>query len=556
MLNTSTSYYDAPIHDVVVVGAGFAGLYMMFRLRQLGMNVRGFERGSDVGGTWYWNCYPGARCDVESMQYSFSFSEDLQQEWRWSERFASQPEILAYAKHVAERFELRHDIQFECSVTTARYDEAESLWLIATDKGEQFRARFCIMATGCLSEARLPNIPDLKAFSGASYHTGQWPHEGVDFTGKRVGVIGTGSSGIQCIPMIAQQARHLHVFQRTPNFSIPAGNAPMDEDYERSWKDNYPKLRRKAREETSSGTIYEKSTRKGHETKPDERQREYERRWQRGGANFMHAFNDLLLDKRSNETAAEFVRAKIRTIVRDPTVAALLSPTDHPIGTKRICIDTNYYETYNRDNVTLVDVRKAPIERITATGLKTGGANYELDAIVFATGYDAMTGALLGINITGRGGETLANAWQAGPKTYLGLMVAGFPNLFTVTGPGSPSVLSSVIFSIEQHVEWIADCLKSMRNLGLNTIEPEEAAQENWVAHVNEVADRTLYPLANSWYMGANIPGKPRVFMPYVGGVVPYRAKCDEVTAKGYEGFRLSQVGSRLKHTSDQSYEQ
>ena len=555
-LNISTNSAAATIVDVVVVGAGFGGLYMLHRLRQMGLSTRGFEKGTDVGGTWYWNRYPGARCDVESMQYSFSFSEDLQQEWRWGERFASQPEILAYAKHVAERFELRRDIQFGCSVSAARYDEATALWEIATDKGERLRSRFCIMATGCLSAARVPDLPGLESFSGTTYHTGQWPHEGVDFTGKRVGVIGTGSSGIQCIPMIAQQANHLNVFQRTPNFSIPAGNAPMDDDYERTWKDNYPALRRKAREDTASGTIYEKSTRKGYETSPEERLQEYERRWQRGGGNFMHAFNDLLLDKRSNDTAADFVRARIRAIVRDPAVADLLSPTDHPIGAKRICIDTGYYETYNRDNVTLVDVRKAPIERITATGLQTRDAHYELDSIVFATGYDAMTGALLGIDITGRGGETLAHAWQAGPRTYLGLMTAGFPNLFTVTGPGSPSVLSSVIFSIEQHVEWIADCLQSMRSRGFNTIEPEAAAQDRWVAHVNEVADRTLFPLANSWYMGANIPGKPRVFMPYVGGVVPYRQKCDEVAAKGYEGFRLSQAGPPLQHTSNLTNQQ
>ena len=555
-LNISTNSAAATIVDAVVVGAGFGGLYMLHRLRQMGLSTRGFEKGTDVGGTWYWNRYPGARCDVESMQYSFSFSEDLQQEWRWGERFAPQPEILAYAQHVAERFELRRDIQFGCSVSAARYDEATALWEIATDKGERLRSRFCIMATGCLSAARVPDLPGLESFSGTTYHTGQWPHEGVDFTGKRVGVIGTGSSGIQCIPMIAQQASHLNVFQRTPNFSIPAGNAPMDEGYERTWKDNYPALRRKAREDTASGTIYEKSTRKGHESSPEERLQEYERRWQRGGGNFMHAFNDLLLDKRSNDTAADFVRARIRAIVRDPAVADLLSPTDHPIGAKRICIDTGYYETYNRDNVTLVDVRKAPIERITATGLQTRDAHYDLDSIVFATGYDAMTGALLGIDITGRGGETLAHAWQAGPRTYLGLMTAGFPNLFTVTGPGSPSVLSSVIFSIEQHVEWIADCLQSMRSRGFNTIEPEAAAQDRWVAHVNEVADRTLFPLANSWYMGANIPGKPRVFMPYVGGVVPYRQKCDEVAAKGYEGFRLSQVGPPLQHTSNLTNQQ
>ncbi len=535
---------SAPL-DVVVVGAGFAGLYMLERLRQLGLSTRVFEKGGDVGGVWYWNRYPGARCDVESMQYSFSFSEDLQQQWRWNERFAPQPEILAYAQHVADRFDLRRDIAFNTTVTAVHFDESAGLWNIATDRGETVSSRFCIMATGCLSETRTPDIAGLDVFEGKAYHTGNWPHEGVDFTGQRVGVIGTGSSGIQCIPMVAQQAGKLFVFQRTPNFSIPARNAPMDETYERQWKDNYPELRRQAREDSTSGTIYEKSSRKGHEAEPLERQREYERRWQRGGVNFMHSFNDLMLDKRSNDTAADFVRARIRATVRDPVVAEMLSPKDHPIGSKRICIDTDYHATFNRDNVTLVDLRKAPIERLIATGLQTADTEYELDSIVFATGYDAMTGALLRMDIQGRDGETLAHAWESGPRTYLGLMTAGFPNLFTITGPGSPSVLASMIFAIEQHVDWIVDCLQAMQQRGTNLIEAETDAQDRWVAHVNEVADRTLFPLANSWYVGANIPGKPRVFMPYVGGVVPYRQKCDEVAANGYEGFRMSTAPSQ-----------
>ena len=530
--------------DAVVVGAGFAGLYMLHRLRQMGLSARVFEKGDDVGGVWYWNRYPGARCDVESMQYSYSFSEELQQEWRWGERFAPQPEILAYAQHVAERFDLRRDIQFKTGVVAAHFDESTARWEVRTDSGERITARYCMMATGCLSAARMPQIAGLAEFSGNSYHTGHWPHEGVDFTGQRVGVIGTGSSGIQCIPMIAQQAKHLCVFQRTPNFSIPARNLPMDDGYERGWKQNYPELRRQAREESTSGTVYQKSTRRGHETSPQERQREYQQRWERGGVNFMHSFNDLMIDQRSNDSAADFVRGQIRAIVRDPAVAALLSPTDHPIGSKRICIDSSYYDTYNRDNVTLVDVRKAPIERMTATGLQTRDAHYALDSMVFATGYDAMTGALLRIDITGRGGQTLSQAWESGPKTYLGLMTAGFPNLFTITGPGSPSVLASMIFAVEQHVDWIVDCLQSIRSRGMDTIEAEPQAQDQWVAHVNEVADRTLFPLANSWYMGANIPGKPRVFMPYVGGVVPYRQKCDAVAANGYEGFRVSASSS------------
>jgi len=539
--------------DVVVVGAGFAGLYMLHRLRKLGLSSRVLEKGGDVGGTWYWNRYPGARCDVESMQYSFSFDNELQQQWRWSERFASQPEILAYAQHVAERFDLKRDVQFQTTVLAAHYSENQAQWDIQTNRGERLQARFCIMATGCLSSTRTPDFAGLAQFKGRFYHTGQWPHEPVDFTGQRVGVIGTGSSGIQCIPMIARQAEHLHVFQRTPNFSLPARNKGMTADYERHWKQNYVQLRRKAREETTSGTLYEKSPLKAHETPSEERQREYERRWQGGGANFMHAFNDILMDLRSNETAADFVRSQIRSTVRKPEVAHLLCPTDHPIGAKRICVDTDYYETYNRDNVTLVNVREEPIEGFTQTGLKTRQASYTLDSVVFATGFDAMTGALLGMDIRGRGGRGLAQAWEAGPKAYLGLMVAGFPNLFTVTGPGSPSVLSSVIFSIEQHVEWISDCLKWMHERGLHTMEASEEAQDQWVEHVNEVAHQTLYPQAASWYMGANIPGKPRVFMPYVGGVVPYREKCNEVAAKAYEGFLFTDKSTAQALAIDQS---
>ena len=530
---------DGAVADAVVVGAGFGGLYTLYRLRQLGFTVRAFEKGEDVGGVWYWNRYPGARCDVESMQYSFSFDEALQQEWRWGERFAPQPEIMAYAQHVADRFDLRRHIAFGTGVTALHYDEASMLWQVQTDTGERLSARFCIMATGCLSTARMPAIEGLDSFSGKSYHTGHWPHEGVDFTGKRVGVIGTGSSGIQAIPMLAQQAKELVVFQRTPNFSIPARNVPMDDAYERSWKDNYAALRQRARDDTTSGTVYEKGTRKAHEVDLATRQSEYERRWGTGGVNFMHSFNDLMLDAKSNVTAADFVREQIRATVRKPDVATLLTPKDHPIGSKRICVDTDYFETYNRDNVKLVDVRQDAIECITPTGLQTRSMHYALDSIVFATGYDAMTGSLLKIDIRGRAGEPLRQAWEAGPRSYLGLMVAGFPNLFTVTGPGSPSVLANMIFAIEQHVDWIAECLRSLGERGVTSIEAEPEAQDEWVAHVNEVADRTLFPQANSWYVGANIPGKPRVFMPYAGGVVPYRRKCEEVAANGYEGFLL-----------------
>jgi cation diffusion facilitator CzcD-associated flavoprotein CzcO len=524
--------------DAVVVGGGFAGLYMLYRLRGLGLSARMYEAGRGVGGTWFWNRYPGARCDVESMDYSYSFSDELQQEWRWTERYASQPEILAYSNHVADRFDLRRDIQLETRVTAARFDEATNRWTIQTDRSDRVSAQFCVMATGCLSDAQVPKLEGLETFEGTWYHTGHWPHEGVDFTGQRVGVIGTGSSAIQSIPLIARQAAHLFVFQRTPNFSVPARNAPLDPEYERRVKSTYAEFRRQARE-SRVGFVVERNDQSALEASSDERQRAYESRWSRGGLGFNATFADLLTSKEANDTAAEFFRAKIQAIVRDPAVAEMLSPRDYPVGTKRLCVDTDYYDTFNRDNVTLVDVRRAPIEAITPRGLRTREAEYELDSLVFATGFDAMTGALLGIDIRGRAGAPLREKWAAGPRTYLGVATAGFPNLFTITGPGSPSVLSNMIVSIEQHVDWIADCLVYLRERGLGGIEASVEAEDEWVAHVNEVGHATLYPLANSWYMGANVPGKPRIFMPYVGGVGAYRQKCDDVAAKGYEGFTL-----------------
>lgn len=539
--------------DVVIVGAGFSGLYMLHRLRGLGFSVHVYEAGSDVGGTWYWNRYPGARCDVESMQYSYSFDEPLQQEWRWSERFAGQPEILRYINHVADRFELRRDISLDTRIASATYDEDAAEWTLTTQAGARIAASFCIMATGCLSAARTPDFPGMAQYRGRVFHTGHWPHEGVDFSGLTVGVVGTGSSAIQAIPPIAAQAKQLTVFQRTPNFSVPARNWAMTEAYEQSWKGNYAGLRRRAREETRSGTIYEFSDKGALGIDAEARRQEYERRWQKGGANFMHAFNDILIDKAANDTAADFVRGKIRETVADPRTAQALLPHDHPLGAKRICVDTDYYETFNRDNVSLVDVRQTPIESLTETGLRVGGRDYAFDAIVFATGFDAMTGALDAIDVRGRAGASLRQAWSAGPRTYLGLMSAGFPNLFTVTGPGSPSVLSNVIVSIEQHVDWIADCLAHLRRNGLNRIEADRQAQDDWVAHVNEVAHRTLYPQANSWYMGANIPGKTRVFMPYIGGVNVYRQICADVAAEGYRGFRLAAAPEHKTRTAPQA---
>jgi cyclohexanone monooxygenase len=525
--------------DAVIVGAGFAGLYMLHRLRGLGLSTQVFEAGDGVGGTWYWNRYPGARCDVESMDYSYSFSDELQQEWKWSERYAAQPEILSYINHVADRFDLRRDVQLSTRVTSAVFDDASSRWTVETDRGDRVAARFCIMATGCLSDAQVPDIPGRETFSGPWYHTGRWPHGGVDFTGQRVAVIGTGSSAIQSIPIIARQARHLFVFQRTPNYSMPAHNAPLDPEYERRVKASYADFRRQARE-SRVGFVVERSGDSALAVTADEREREYEKRWQRGGLGFSAAYSDILVSQDANDTAAEFFRKKIRAIVKDPTVAAALTPTDYPLGTKRLCVDTDYYATFNRDNVTLVDLRKTPLEAITPRGVRTRDAEYDVDSLVFATGFDAMTGALLKIDIRGRGGLTLREKWSAGPRTYLGLAVAGFPNLFTITGPGSPSVLSNMIVSIEQHVDWIADCLVHLRAGGHARIEATPEAEEAWVAHVNEVGHMTLYPLAKSWYMGANVPGKPRIFMPYIGGVGVYRQKCDEVAAAGYAGFTLS----------------
>jgi cyclohexanone monooxygenase len=472
------------------------------------------------------------------MDYSYSFSDELQQEWKWTERYASQPEILTYINHVADRFDLRRDIQLSTRVTAAVFDEATSRWAIETSRGDRVSARFCIMATGCLSTAQVPKFPGLETFRGKRYHTGHWPHEGVDFTGQRVGVIGTGSSAIQSIPIIAEQAAHLFVFQRTPNFSVPARNAPIDPEFERRVKAGYADFRRQARE-SRVGFVVERSEASALAVPPEDRRREYEKRWGRGGLGFTATYMDLLTNKDANETAAEFCRAKIRALVRDGAVAEALVPKHYPVGTKRMCVDTNYYETFNRDNVTLIDLRTTSIEAITPGGLRTRETAYALDSIVFATGFDAMTGALLSIDIRGRNGQTLREKWAEGPRTYLGLAVAGFPNLFAITGPGSPSVLSNMIVSIEQHVDWIADCVTYLRAHGYAAIEATAPAEEAWVGHVNEVGHATLYPLANSWYMGANIPGKPRIFMPYIGGVGTYRQICDGVAAKGYEGFSL-----------------
>ncbi|WP_027584287.1 NAD(P)/FAD-dependent oxidoreductase [Bradyrhizobium sp. Ai1a-2] len=543
----SASATSAAHYDVVVVGAGFSGMYMLHRLRGLGFTARVYEQGSGVGGTWYWNRYPGARCDVESMQYSYSFSEELQQEWDWSERYAPQPEILRYANHVADRFNLRSDIQFNTRVDTTAFDETSKLWSVTTSDGKTVTAKFVVLATGCLSNARKPDVKGLDRFKGQVYHTGHWPHELVDFTGLHVGVIGTGSSGIQSIPVIAEQASHLTVFQRTANFSIPARNAKLL-DEERAWfRANYPEIRRVEREVARNGIYTDLPDRGALDDGDNERRTRYEARWQRGGLTFMSAYNNLALDQAANDTAANFVREKIAETVKDPETANLLQPNSHPIGSKRICVDTDYFATFNRPNVTLVDIKSNPIEEITENAVRTTAGEYELDALVLATGFDAMTGSVAKIDIRGRDGLTLNAKWAEGPRTYLGLMSTGFPNLFIITGPGSPSVLSNMIVSIEQHVDWISDCLDYMRERELDTMEATREAEDKWVAHVNDVAYTTLYPQANSWYMGANIPGKPRIFMPYIGGVGAYRQICNEVAAKDYEGFAMTGAERRQR---------
>ncbi len=525
--------------DIVVVGAGFAGLYMIHRARSENLSVRVFEAGADVGGTWYWNRYPGARCDVESVEYSYSFDDNLQQEWEWTEKYAAQPEILDYARHVADRFDLRRDITFSTRVVSAVFDDTTSAWIVTTDEGESVSSRFLVMATGCLSSANVPHIDGAESFEGPSYHTGQWPHEGVDFAGKRVGLIGTGSSAIQSIPIIAEQAAHLTVFQRTANYSVPARNAAIDPDYVRHVKQNYADLREANRQQQAAlGANFRRSGESALSVDDATREAEFERRWEEGGFAFMSSYNDFLVDERSNDLLAGFVRDKIRSIVHDPETAEKLLPRQ-VIGCKRLCLDTGYYDTFNRDNVTLVDISSSPIERITAGGLVVDGVEHPVDAIVYATGFDAMTGSLLKVDIRGRGGLPLRHAWEAGPLTYLGVSTAGFPNMFMVSGPGSPSVLTNMIVSIEQHVEWICDAIAHATRSGIATIEAEHQAQDDWVSHVNAIADLTLYPSCNSWYLGANVPGKPRVFMPLLG-FPAYAQRCRDVAESGYPGFTFS----------------
>ena len=535
MDNTSTEQFDA-----VIVGAGFSGLYMLERLRSLGLRVHVIEAAGDVGGTWWWNRYPGARCDIESFDYSYSFDPDLEQSWEWSERYATQPEILAYVNHVADRFDLRRDISFETRMLEARWDGASNVWNLSTDTGRQLETRYCVMAVGCLSQANRPDLPGLESFGGRVLHTGEWPHGGVDVSGLRVGVIGTGSSGIQSIPLLAEQAAHLTVFQRTPAFTLPALNAPLDPETVARFKSRY-REHREATRHSNGGVLTPLAEDSALAVDAAERDRRFEAAWASGTLfGLLSSFSDLMIDPEANALAAEFVRMQIASIVEDPEVAERLSPRTFPIGTKRLCLDSGYYATYNRSNVELVDLRSRPITEVTSSGIRVGDAEIPLDVIVFATGFDAMTGALLAPTIIGRDGLTLREKWQEGPRTYLGIATSGFPNLFTITGPGSPSVLTNMLVSIEQHVEWTSDCIEWLEERDAVMIEATAEAENGWADHVTEVAGFTLYPTGNSWYLGANIEGKPRVFMPYIAGVEIFRTVCDDVAAADYRGFEIT----------------
>ena len=527
-------------YDAIVVGAGFAGLYLLHRLRAMRRTAIAFDVADDVGGTWWWNRYPGARCDIVSIDYSYSFDEQLEQDWQWSEKYATQPEILSYANHVADRFDLRRDVRFSTRVTAATWHEDDGRWTVDTDHGDHVDAPFLFMAVGALSTAKRPEIDGIDDFTGPEYHTGQWPHEGVDVTGRRVAVIGTGSSGIQSIPLLARDAESVTVFQRTPCFTVPARNRPLDPAEVAEVKARY-RAHRAEQRATHGGTITPSPEQSAHEVEADERERRFDAIWEQGTLfGFLGAFNDVMIDETANTVVADYLRDRIRRIVDDPATAETLCPTSYPVGSKRLCLDTDYYETFNRPNVELVDLRRTPIERITATGIETTERSFEFDDLVFATGFDAMTGPLLGPTITGRDGATLRDEWAAGPRTYLGLTAHGFPNLFMITAPGSPSVMTNMLVSIEQHVEWSTALMEWMTDNGHRTVDPSLDAQDQWVAHVNEVAEFTLFPRGNSWYLGANVPGKPRVFMPYIAGADTYRAICDEIAADDYRGFAFT----------------
>lgn len=524
--------------DAVVVGAGFSGMYQLHRLREMGLSVQVFEAGEDVGGTWFWNRYPGARVDIESMAYSFSFSKELEQDWVWSEKYSPQPELLRYAQHVADRFDLKRNITFNTRVESAHFDDDKDEWLITTECGKRVRARYFVMATGVLSAAKTPDIAGRDSYKGETYQTGLWPKEGVDFTGKRVAIIGTGSSAVQSIPLIAEEADELVVYQRTAAFSTPAFNRPLSNSEIDTMKGNYEQYRQEQRLSPAGIINPERQMERVMDVPKEERQRRFEAAWDEGLlTGLMSTFSDIQLDEAANHEVSEFIRERIRNTVQDKQTADDLTPKAFPYATKRPCIDTDYYETYNRDNVSLVNLRRTPIEKITEDGIETSEGARAFDAIIYATGFDAMTGPLLRVDIRGRGGKRLVDAWIDGPTSYLGIAIHGFPNMFTITGPSSPSVLSNMLVSIEQHVDWVADCIAWMNENGKTAIEPSDEAEKEWAEHTAQLAGMTLFPKADSWYMGANVPGKPRMFLAYVGGVGAYRLICNQIAATGYHGF-------------------
>lgn len=525
--------------DVVAVGAGFAGLYALHKLRAQGLAVRVVEAAPEVGGTWYYNRYPGARCDVESVDYCYSFSEELQQEWNWTEKYATQAEILRYLNWVTDKLDLRRDIAFNTRVVSAAFDEEGLRWTVTTDTGQRVTARFVLMATGPLSDAVTPDFPGLDTFSGEIHHTARWPHDPVDFTGKRLAVIGTGSSGIQTIPIIAQQAAQLTVFQRSPNFSVPAGNRPLSAQELDDIKTGYPE-RRRLSWRSGGGSPHITAEKPAMQFSAEERRAAFEKRWQLGGVLYSKTFPDQLIDPAANEEARKFYEEKVRAVIDDPAVADLLIPTDHPIGTKRICTDSNYFQTFNKPNVTLVSVRSTPIRSVDGDGINTTERHYDVDMIVLATGFDALTGALAKIDILGRGGVRLRDRWAHGPRTYLGLGIDGFPNLFVISGPGAPAVLANMVLHAEAQVNWIADTIGYLDTHGYAAIEAGTEAVDAWGAECARLAEATLFTKADSWYMGANVPGKPRGFMLFVGGFATYNQICAEVAAAGYKGFELS----------------
>ncbi|MBS4727457.1 NAD(P)/FAD-dependent oxidoreductase [Mycobacterium sp. SM1] len=525
--------------DAIVIGAGFSGVYALHRLRNiLGLSVRVLEAGDGVGGTWYWNRYPGARCDSESYVYCFMFDKELWQQWEYSERYPEQDEIRSYIEHVAERYDLYRDIRFNTRVTGARFDERNSTWTVTTASGERLTARFVIAAVGTLSVPNTPQFPGLGAFRGEAYHTGRWPHRPVRFVGKRVAVIGTGASAIQAIPRIAQEASELTVFQRTANYTLPAAHGPVPEVIKQARKADYEGIKQRIRESATGFELYflEKGA---SESTQEEVNAEMRVRYNQGGfGGWLGCYLDILVSDEANAKVRAFLEERIRERVNDPTTAELLVPKGYPFGVKRVPLESNYYETFNLPHVRLVDVKANPIATITDTGLRlSDGTDYEFDMIVFATGFDALTAPFTDIDFRGRGGVGLKEKWAEGPRTYLGLMTAGFPNLFLITGPQSPSVLSNMTVSIEQHVELVSRIISDMADRGAGTIEATREAEDAWVTHNQEVAEATLFTTAATWYMGANIPGKPRVFLPNLDFVGPYRAKCDEIVANGYEGF-------------------